>query len=168
VKCFPRRLSALFSLSCIADSSTSFSKAPHHTVVSWTSHWHSRHEIADKILAAAKGELTSESSSVSLVNSPNEPPTARRLHYHEDSSSASGFEDIEESASEVRDGSGSNYSDGSDMVDVNTDEDIEAMGEGGGPFTKADTRVVARYIASNPDWDSRTGRSRWEPFEKMV
>jgi hypothetical protein len=136
--------------------------------MSWASHWHGRHEIADKILAAAKGELSAESSSANTGDPSNEPPIARRLRYNDDSSSASGSEELEGSASEDQDDSGSNSSDGSEIVDANTDDDIDGMGGGRDPFTKADARVVARYIASCRDWDLRTGKSRWEPFEKMV
>ena len=42
------------------------------------------------------------------------------------------------------------------------------MGGSGGPFTAADARAVAKYIANTPEFDTLTYRMKWEPFEAMV
>ena len=140
-------------------SSLMVQKAPHHTLGSWHSHWHSRHDIADKILAAAKGELTSNSghnSDSSDVHNPS--PLARRTRYDVDYSSAS--ESSERDASES----------GDDLVivDVDIEEDVINMGYSGGQFTDADLRMMARHINSTTDFDTKTSKLRWETFGNLV
>ncbi|KAI0257672.1 hypothetical protein BJV78DRAFT_1090033, partial [Lactifluus subvellereus] len=49
-----------------------------------------------------------------------------------------------------------------------SDEDEVAMGPGGGGFTAADFRVMAKYIArhSSDEWAQMTGKQRWFPFHE--
>jgi hypothetical protein len=136
---------------------------PHHTSISWASHWHARHELADKILAVAQGPLSPEDSH-SESSAPGAPPFARRPRYDVDRSSASCSDSEsadDESVSDVGDKR-------SQFEDVDTEEDVASMGGSGSPFTGADARVMARYIASLPDWATLGYKGRWVPFEEMV
>jgi hypothetical protein len=143
-------------------------KAPHHTVMSWSSHWHGRHDLADKILASARNELSADSDDGDADQS-NEPPTASRRRYKDDDdSSAASSESASEDEDEDEEDSGSDYSDGSVSLEADTEDDVNNMGGRGGSFTKSDIRIMAKYIASNPEFFLLTGRGRWEPFEAEV
>ncbi|KII93787.1 hypothetical protein PLICRDRAFT_171494 [Plicaturopsis crispa FD-325 SS-3] len=150
-----------------------FQKAPHHTAVSWSSHWHSRHDIADKILAAAKADVDdaqysyeeSESEHSSDEDAEGEPESS--VHGHEsDHQSESASRSESESDG---DDDGSEYianGDGSDQDNLQSDSenDEDNMGSAGEPFNNADMRIVAKHIASVPNWGSRNNRERWGDF----
>ncbi|KAF8140394.1 hypothetical protein EV363DRAFT_1312395 [Boletus edulis] len=125
-------------------------KAPHHSATSWSSHWHQRHDIADKIFAT----------------------------YHDNSDAdAEDDEDQQDEEEEVeamsadeasRDRKVVIRSEGtfSDFGDADTEEDEADMGEPGSSFSRGDWRILARFIAKN-HWDEhetkRPGKS-WAEF----
>lgn len=53
-------------------------------------------------------------------------------------------------------------------ADTDAEEDLRLMSGFRKPFNDADRRVMARYIASIPDWEELTGKDRWGPFAEMV
>ncbi|KAG1757727.1 hypothetical protein EDB19DRAFT_1867070 [Suillus lakei] len=125
-------------------------KAPHHSALSWASHWHARHDIADKILYSFQGdedededEEEGDEEDEDNSDSPNVPS-----------------DEVEDSETE------SSPSPSSDNHDVSamTDTDEADMGPSGGSFTPADWRIIARYVARTPGWNDMVSRERWEGF----
>ncbi|KAG5653342.1 hypothetical protein H0H81_000964 [Sphagnurus paluster] len=137
-------------------------KAPHHTSQSWASYWSNRHDVPDKILAAAKGD---EYESNKSSDSEEEEKITRRRPKYRDSSSE---EEDEEKDGEEKD----EKSDAEGESDADDDEDEEGikvwseseMGAKGGPFTDADLYVTSKYVAFFPDWEDASGKTRWQPY----
>lgn len=134
-------------------------KAPHHTSQSWASYWSNRHDLPDKILAAAKGDDYDSNESDSEEE---EKITVRRRPKYHDSSS----EDEDEEEGEEDD-----KADAAAESDDNDDEPIKVwseseMGPKGGPFTDADLYVTASYLASFPNFDEASGKERWQPYSE--
>ncbi|EGO30923.1 hypothetical protein SERLADRAFT_345204 [Serpula lacrymans var. lacrymans S7.9] len=123
-------------------------KAPHHSATSWAGHWHSRHDIADKILAAAEARLESDGSD-SDADADGE---------HEYSAEEIIDSDEEDAASANL--IGSEYGD----LDDDTEEDVKEMALPGAAPRPADFRVLARYIASISDWDALTAVANLRQF----
>jgi len=140
-------------------------KAPHHTQTSWTSHWHSRHDLADKILAAARNEETCESTTddsssdvdaEGTVDDDEEPITTHGYKRQADPDNDS---DSSDSASEEALTS---------EESVDSSEDEKQMGEGGDALTKADMRFMAKHIAASQDREAAGGNDGWLLFSKRV
>ncbi|KAF9462087.1 hypothetical protein BDZ94DRAFT_1166308 [Collybia nuda] len=133
-------------------------KAPHHTSQSWASYWSNKHDVPDKILAAAKGEDYDEDEPDSEKE---EKISVRRRPKYRDPSSDEDDEDDSE-----------NDSDG--VADEESDDDNEPikawteneMGQKGGPFTDADLYITAKYVASFPNFDEISSKDRWQPFHE--
>lgn len=53
---------------------------------------------------------------------------------------------------------------GNQAQETTISEDEKLMGESGEPFTDADMRIAARYVASQPNWAKMTSKARWEGF----
>jgi hypothetical protein len=149
-------MTVIFYVSC---SQYATHQAPHHSAQSWSSHWHSQHDLADKILAAAKGdsdESQEESSEEEII-----PP--RKVRYKESSRSGSGASSATSASSADDD------SDADDLsLDERTSDDENNMGPARGPYTKADLRLAAKYIASRYNWLDLNHRDRWVPFSAKV
>ncbi|EIW86857.1 hypothetical protein CONPUDRAFT_148902 [Coniophora puteana RWD-64-598 SS2] len=120
-------------------------KAPHHTSQSWSSHWHARHDVADKILAAATARLYNEVKTEEPQSIPYDSP--EEVEADEDSSSES--ESID-----------SDYG----SVEGDTEDDVKEMGQAGSSYTRGDFRVVAKHIARTPNWENLTAAARWDPL----
>ncbi|KAG2044997.1 hypothetical protein BDR03DRAFT_848438 [Suillus americanus] len=110
-------------------------KAPHHSAPSWASHWHARHDIADKILYSFQGAEDDDD----------------------------GEDDDEDDDGDEDDANSDSPNAPSDLVEDSETEVIH-MGAIGGSFTPADWRIVARYVARTPGWNDMVGRERWEGF----
>ena len=150
-------------------------QAPHHTQMSWASHWHARHDIADKILAAAQpetDETDSDDSEVDANGSVDDdqvrglsakktrgPKPRKRRRKYEDSSDSSS--DSESSSSSYRESD-------DDGLDVSTSEDKERMTQSGDLINRADIRMMARYIASTKNWEDISSKDRWSAFSDRV
>jgi hypothetical protein len=127
-------------------------KAPHHSVTSWNGHWHSQHDLADKILAAARNELSSEESDDESTSSDASDHAKKKKTRRPDSDSddddSSGTESIEELG--------------------DTDEDEMQMGDFGSMLNEADIRVMARHVAAHPNWETLSTKDRWSEFGDLV
>ncbi|KAH7928499.1 hypothetical protein BV22DRAFT_1004565 [Leucogyrophana mollusca] len=123
-------------------------KAPHHSATSWASHWHSRHDLADKILASAEvNGSDSESES-------------------DNGDSAVGSTTQDRSGSSTDSVSGVLGSDYGDPGDADTEEDEAGMGSTGTSYTRSDFRMLARHVASFTDWQNTSTKDRWESLAK--
>ncbi|KAG6836378.1 hypothetical protein H0H93_008678 [Arthromyces matolae] len=133
-------------------------KAPHHSAQSWASHWSNKHDVPDKILAAAKGDDygSDESDSEEEVTR----PTRRRPRYKESSSEES---DEEEEEKDTKSESDEDEEDDETPIRVYSESE---MGQKGGPFTDADLYITAKYILASPNFDDLSGKERWEPFSE--
>ncbi|KAF9455075.1 hypothetical protein P691DRAFT_655007 [Macrolepiota fuliginosa MF-IS2] len=134
-------------------------KAPHHTAQSWASHWSNRHDLPDKILAAAHGEsLTDEDD-----DDDDEPeqvrPAKRQPHYR----------DLSSDEEEEEEGGG-NKSEGEEEEEEEDDNDSvkryteNEMGQKGEPFTDADLYMAAKHAAKYSAWGEMASKDRWERF----
>ncbi|KAG1716002.1 hypothetical protein ID866_1167 [Astraeus odoratus] len=114
-------------------------KAPHHSAVSWASHWHSRHDVADKILATYWHRAYDGPSPAA------NPIEDAREHHTQDETSDSGPPGLDFD------------------LDTNTDDDEAEMGEPGTAFTRGDWCILARFIART-NWHEMTSRERFDEF----
>ncbi|KDQ63423.1 hypothetical protein JAAARDRAFT_53646 [Jaapia argillacea MUCL 33604] len=127
------------------------SKAPHHSYQSWNSYWRRDDDLADKILAARRGDESDDES---------------------DSGSESDQTSAGSAGSARSSGSPSNSSEsdsGSDSDrELNSEEehakDLKKIGAHGDSYGKAEMRVIARFIASYDNWDGTTNKIRWGKF----
>lgn len=138
------------------------SQAPHHTSQSWASYWSNRHDVPDKILAAAKGDEYESNDSES--DEEEKISIRRRPKYRESSSS----EDEDE---EDEDGEAAPTEDRSESADddgpAKTWSESE-MGIKGGPFTEADLYITAKHMLSLPNFEEASGKERWQPYSERV
>ncbi|KAF5384980.1 hypothetical protein D9615_001395 [Tricholomella constricta] len=132
-------------------------KAPHHTSQSWASYWSNRHDVPDKILAAAKGD---EHDSNEFESEEEEKITVRRRPIYRESSSEDEEEDEEDDTADAE-----GESDGDDDAPIKVWPESE-MGPRGGPFTDADLYVTAKYMISFPSFDEASGKERWQPYSE--
>lgn len=139
-------------------------QAPHHTAQSWASHWSNRHDVPDKILAAARGE--SVLSDEDEDDDDDEPevirPTKRRPRYKELSTDEEDDSEEEEDAKSEEDDD--EEDDGKPIHHYSESE----MGQKGDPFTDADFYMVAKHAAKFSRWLDMTSKDRWEPFTEKV
>lgn len=163
-------------------------QAPHHSAPSWASHWHARHDIADKILYSFQGAEDDDDGEDDDEDDDGEEDDA-----NSDSPNApsdlvedSETEVIRQTTSTLRrtkpaarvpktqmvaSKRGASFSQSSPSpsasnhdASATTDTDEADMGAIGGSFTPADWRIVARYVARTPGWNDMVGRERWEGF----
>ncbi|EKM61141.1 uncharacterized protein PHACADRAFT_247540 [Phanerochaete carnosa HHB-10118-sp] len=116
-------------------------KAPHHSALSWMSHWGQQRVYYASVIPHFQEYVSKE-----------EPITG---------DSASSGEDSEEDD----DGTDSQYSSSASESSEETDseEDIKNMSGAGRTLNDADKRVLARYIAAfGTDWDHMSYKDRWE------
>lgn len=139
-------------------------QAPNHTSLSWRTYWSRHEDVADKMLLLTELDdedrvevIRSWKAGVSITaNESLSPQKLKRPNYAESSDSKSA-----ESASEESDGQ---YDDSNGIG--STDED-EELGEPGTAFTNAESRVLAKYIVTKPNW-LKTGKMEWNDFYPMV
>ncbi|KAG1846866.1 hypothetical protein F4604DRAFT_1976368 [Suillus subluteus] len=121
-------------------------KAPHHSAPSWASHWHARHDIADKILYSFQGAEDDDDD-------------------EDEDGDEDGEEDDEDDANSDSPNAPSDLVEDSETEVIRqTTSTLPDMGAIGGSFTPADWRIVARYVARTPGWNDMVGRERWEGF----
>jgi len=141
-------------------------QAPHHTAQSWASHWSNRHDVPDKILAAAQGE--SVLSDDDDDDDDDEPeltrPTKRRPRYKEISTDEDEDNDEEEEEDAKSEGEDDAEDDGKAINHYLESE----MGQKGDPFTDADLYMVAKHAAKFSRWLDMPSKDRWEPFTEKV
>lgn len=112
-------------------------KAPHHSRMSWQSHWSARRPELDRYIIYYKDLLD-----------PNAPSGDEDVA--EDSDGNSQEEDEYEQSDEESDAEG----------------DLQCMSNAGEAINDADRRVMSRYIASvGSEWDMLSSRDKWKPFE---
>lgn len=152
------------------------SQVPHHSATSWASHWHTRHDIADKILHSFQGDENedeeeedeedsgSSSSPSEVVDEDSESEVVRQT-----TSSHRRMKPPPRVPTTSKRVASFHYSP-SDMYDsfATTDIDEADMGQSGSMFTPADWRILARYIARTPEWNDIVSRERWEGFLEKV
>ncbi|ETW86945.1 hypothetical protein HETIRDRAFT_306287 [Heterobasidion irregulare TC 32-1] len=49
-----------------------------------------------------------------------------------------------------------------------TDDDLAQMGEARSAFTDTDMRMVAKWVASHPDWEEMSYKEKWEDLSQRV
>lgn len=140
--------------------------------MSWASHWSNRHDLPDKILAAARGE--SYVSDEDDDEDDDEPelirPTKRRPQYRDLTT-----EDEDEEDEDEDDGQLNKPADDDDDGD-DGDDDNEAihhysesqMGQKGEPFTEADLYMASKHAAKYNQWLDMSSKDRWESFSEQV
>ncbi|KAG9314239.1 hypothetical protein JVU11DRAFT_5026 [Chiua virens] len=140
-------------------------KAPHHSVNSWASHWHQRHDIADKIFATYR-----ESSEAGTNDDDDQQNEEEEVEVEEEMKQNDDDEAESEpmSANETsRSKKGMPRSERGfpDFGDpgVDTEEDEADMGEPRSSFTRGDWCTLARFIARN-HWNEMTQKERWQMF----
>lgn len=116
-------------------------KVPHHSSTSWASHWHSRHDLADKILATYRRRADTGEEDAN-----SEPESAVHTSERRSLSVADSWPD---------------WSD----HDADTEDDEADMGEPGTPFTRGDWCMLARFIART-DWHDMTSKERFDTFSE--
>jgi hypothetical protein len=128
----------------------SLNQAPHHSAASWGSYWSNHHDLPDKILASARGELDEEKGPIiKKISRPN---------YKEVTTS-------EDDSGEEQDSSDKDSDSSTDPVRLYSESE---MGGRNNPFTNADFYFTAKYVASTPDWATLTFKDRWEAFHVQV
>lgn len=142
------------------------SQAPHHSATSWASHWHQRHDIADKILATyyENSEADPEDNE-DLQNEEEEVEVEEEMQDDEDDDAHSETMSANEtSRHQLR---SERISSDFGGPNVDTDEDEANMGEPGSSFTRGDWCILARFIAKN-HWDEMSRKERWQTFTETV
>lgn len=163
-------------------------KAPHHSAPSWASHWHARHDIADKILYSFQGDddddddddEEEEDEEEENSDSPNTPTDEvedsetevirQTTSSHRRTKPTARVPRVSKTktvaSKRVTSFSQPSPSPSSDNHDASatTDTDEADMGAIGGSFTPADWRIIARYVARTPGWNDMVSRERWEGF----
>ncbi|KIJ68607.1 hypothetical protein HYDPIDRAFT_106819 [Hydnomerulius pinastri MD-312] len=134
-----------------------YEKAPHHSATSWASHWHQRHQIADKILATYRQDYE---------YGDDEEDNDEEQAGNDDDDAESEAESAAKAPSRRRgrapvrpDGTIVDFGD----ANVDTEEDEADMGEPGTSFTRGDWCILARFIAKN-HWDEMPSKERWDTF----
>ncbi|KAJ7596879.1 hypothetical protein C8J56DRAFT_918556 [Mycena floridula] len=137
-------------------------QAPHHSHQSWAAFWSNNHDLPDKILAAAHGleeeEVEDDSESEEEESEPERISPRRRPRYKDPSSD-------EDDAEMETDGDGDD--------EPSDDEDFEMpsfdqckMGKKG-HFTDTDFAIVARHIASIPNFRTESFHTKWTSFAEQ-
>ncbi|KAF8898901.1 hypothetical protein BD779DRAFT_1795470 [Infundibulicybe gibba] len=133
-------------------------KAPHHSAQSWASHWSNRHDLPDKILAAAQGE---DYNSDPEMSSEEETVAIRPRPKYRDPSS----DEEEEKTSQTHTQSSSDSDDSNDDMSLKS-WDASEMGTKGGPFTDADLYITAKHVASLSNFHQLSNKEKWGPYSE--
>lgn len=164
-------------------------QAPHHSAPSWASHWHARHDIADKILYSFQGgddeddddDDEEDEEDDENSDSPNAPSdvvedsetevirqTTSTLRRTKPAARAPKTKTVASKQGTSFSQHSPSPSSGNHDASATTDTDEADMGAIGGSFTPADWRIIARYVARTPGWNDMVGRERWEGFLEKV
>ncbi|KAF8445798.1 hypothetical protein L210DRAFT_992200 [Boletus edulis BED1] len=138
-------------------------KAPHHSATSWSSHWHQRHDIADKIFATYHNNSDADAEDdEDQQDEEEEVEVEEEMKNDQDDDAHSEAMSADEAS---RDRKVVIRSEGtfSDFGDADTEEDEADMGEPGSSFSRGDWRILARFIAKN-HWDEVSPKERWKAF----
>lgn len=138
-------------------------QAPQHTANSWASHWHQRHDIADKILATYRELDFDASDDQQDEEEEGEVLAEIKDDQDDDDDTMSANETSRDQKGRLR--SEGTFSGDTDVVD--TEEDEANMGEPGSSFTRGDWCILARFIARN-HWDEMSHKERWQAFTETV
>jgi hypothetical protein len=125
-------------------------QAPHHTAASWGSYWSNHHDLPDKILASARGEVDESGDEEELPITKKSRPNYKEVTTSEDEEQEQYDDDSDSSTEPVR---------------LYSESD---MGERNSLFTEADIYFIAKYVAATTDWATMTFKDRWEPFHAKV
>jgi hypothetical protein len=135
--------------------------------MSWASHWSNRHDLPDKILAAARGEsyVSDEED-----DDDDEPelirPTKRRPQYRDlttEDEDDEGEDPSNKSEEEEQD-DGHDDNDGETIHHYNESQ----MGQKGEPFSEADLYMASKHAAKYDRWLDMSSKDRWDPFAEQV
>lgn len=144
-------------------------QAPHHSATSWASHWHHRHDIADKIFATYHDSSDAEpEDDEDQQNEEEEVEVEEEMKNDEDDDAQSVAMSANETSRDKKavpraQGTFSDFGD----PNVDTEEDEADMGEPGSSFTRGDWCTLARFIAKN-HWDEMSPKERWQGFTEAV
>ncbi|KAI0058939.1 hypothetical protein BV25DRAFT_1829494 [Artomyces pyxidatus] len=134
-------------------------KAPQHSELSWNHYWARGQHIADRIIAAAHGDHSPESElededEDDEENEADEDDGEEEKPWTNDShAEREGSVDITQYL-------------GGDDDDPSREELVRDMGEGGGAYTPADFRAMAKHVVAHKNWDEMTPMQRWFPFHE--
>ena len=170
----------------------------HHSVESWRRHISRREQELSKIYEEArKAEPEQRSDSDSEDESSDGSDSNSEGHIEDDDnndgdeavsvSQVNHHDDDDDGESEQQDSDDADDEDGDEDekfseygsptsvkrdVDENeetdAEEDARNMSAPRKPFNEADRRVMARYIASIPEWEQLAAKDRWGLFAEMV
>jgi hypothetical protein len=135
--------------------------------MSWASHWSNRHDLPDKILAAARGE-----SYVSDEDDDDDEPelirsTNRRPQYR-DPTTEDEDDDDDGQSNKSEEGKQNDNDDDDDDDETIRHYNESQMGQKGEPFTEADLYMAAKHAAKYDRWLDMTSKDRWDPFTDQV
>ncbi|PCH33748.1 hypothetical protein WOLCODRAFT_160317 [Wolfiporia cocos MD-104 SS10] len=116
-------------------------KVPHHSAHSWDNQWARCNGIAER--------LYSEAIKLAEEQSEGDEGTVERL----------GVDDTTPGSDELSDWDVSD-----DESDPPTEEDERNMGQSRQPYTDADVRILAKYIAATPDWYDLPRGKKFGPY----
>ncbi|KAH9950430.1 hypothetical protein B0H21DRAFT_534454 [Amylocystis lapponica] len=133
-------------------------KVPRHTANSWGSYLRDRRPLFDKLSSAATGEPTPTHS--------DSDETSDHDQDDDDDGDEDGSGDDPEGKvfAEEPDETGDELEDLSGSDEPLTEEDIPNMGLSGGPITDADKRMIAKHVASMPNWHTLSYGQKWTSF----
>ncbi|KIK70844.1 hypothetical protein GYMLUDRAFT_235259 [Collybiopsis luxurians FD-317 M1] len=126
-------------------------KVPHHSVSSWYAYWQNNHDLPDKILAAAYGEVEEDESDDSSLTSEEEIEFKHRRRQPKYKQEPSAHVEEEEEGED-------------DAPFTLPLFDESQMGVSGGLFTSADFNMVARYVASFDNFPAASFSEKWKPW----
>ncbi|KAF5375075.1 hypothetical protein D9758_000426 [Tetrapyrgos nigripes] len=132
-----------------------YSSAPHHTSASWNSYWSNHHDLPDKILANAHALCWEEEQSEGTDK--KRVFVRQRPSYKESSS-----EEEEEHQEEENESADDESDEDIDSIPLVFDE--SAMGASGSAYTDADLAILARYVATFPDFLVTPSKEKWPPY----
>ena len=127
-----------------SEHSQTIPKAPHHTESSWA------RVIGNVLLAEDTNKAYKNRSDETIEISDDEEEEE---------------ETVEES---LVNGSDYDPSDDDPSDLESTDDDLAQMGEARSAFTDTDMRMVAKWVASHPDWEEMSYKEKWEDLSQRV
>ncbi|KAH9950436.1 hypothetical protein B0H21DRAFT_723370 [Amylocystis lapponica] len=134
-------------------------KVPSHSAPSWSTYWTRHSELPDEILREANSNAPRRHAATNRSDSEEGASSDHR-------SQPSHNEAAVEASIQAEDDDASSSDNESEWEaeDADTDDDLNNMGHPGELWTYADLRIMARYIASQPNWDNMARSERWLPY----
>ena len=144
-------------------------QVPHHTEQSWSSHWQTRHDIADNILRLAEDRRVSRSPAVRPSRAAHPPTTPL---------GSSPLPSSDEEAEKERMALPLKYESPSETEDSGNDsgadDDLDGydpeLGGSGTKMTEGDLHALAKHVASMSagQWKRSATSRRWDRFSEIV